>query len=108
MVVILFMASRFVFVCIVFDLCDTNTLSSMCQVHILSCRATTSANSFISITSGFDNGYITWVANNKTAWTMNAAGVGPDSAAQISARPISQEPMVRVSHASSFCALNKM
>ncbi|KAJ8597400.1 glycoside hydrolase family 16 protein [Rhizopogon salebrosus TDB-379] len=40
---------------------------------------------------GFE--YITWVANNEVAWTLNVAGVGADSAAQISARPIPQEPM---------------
>ncbi|OJA19336.1 hypothetical protein AZE42_00442 [Rhizopogon vesiculosus] len=42
---------------------------------------------------GFDNAYITWIANNKVAWTLNVAGVGADAAAQISARPVPQEPM---------------
>ncbi|TEB38307.1 glycoside hydrolase family 16 protein [Coprinellus micaceus] len=42
---------------------------------------------------GFDNAYITWVNNNVLAWTMMAGGMGPDDVVQISARPISQEPM---------------
>ncbi|KAF8843079.1 glycoside hydrolase family 16 protein [Paxillus ammoniavirescens] len=40
---------------------------------------------------GFE--YVTWVSNNEVAWTLNVAGLGADSAAQISARPIPQEPM---------------
>ncbi|KAK7045601.1 hypothetical protein VNI00_007434 [Paramarasmius palmivorus] len=40
---------------------------------------------------GFE--YITWIADNKIAWTLNANGVGPDEAVQISARPVPQEPM---------------
>lgn len=46
-------------------------------------------------TPGFDNAYITWIADNTTAWTMKAAGVGTNSVVQIGPRPISQEPMVR-------------
>ncbi|KIM68922.1 glycoside hydrolase family 16 protein [Scleroderma citrinum Foug A] len=42
---------------------------------------------------GFDNAYITWVSNNQVAWTLNVAGMGADSAVQISARPVPQEPM---------------
>ncbi|CAA7263155.1 unnamed protein product [Cyclocybe aegerita] len=42
---------------------------------------------------GFDDGYITWISSNQVAWTMKAAGVGPDPSVQISARPVSQEPM---------------
>lgn len=42
---------------------------------------------------GFDNAYITWIANNEVAWTLNVAGMGPDPAVGISARPIPQEPM---------------
>jgi hypothetical protein len=38
--------------------------------------------------------YITWIANNEVAWTLNVAGMGPDPAVGISARPIPQEPMV--------------
>ena len=40
--------------------------------------------------------YITWVSNNKQSWTLNVAGLGADSRVEISARPVSQEPMVRV------------
>ncbi|KAG6335081.1 hypothetical protein ID866_4009 [Astraeus odoratus] len=42
---------------------------------------------------GFDNGYITWISDDKAAWTVMAGGVGPDSLTEISARPIPQEPM---------------
>jgi hypothetical protein len=38
--------------------------------------------------------YITWISNNKIAWTLNAAGMAADPTVQISARPVSQEPMV--------------
>jgi hypothetical protein len=41
-----------------------------------------------------DGQYITWISNNKVAWTLNAAGVGPNTESEISARPIPQEPMV--------------
>jgi beta-glucanase (GH16 family) len=42
---------------------------------------------------GFDDAYITWISNNKIAWTLNAAGMAADPTVQISARPVSQEPM---------------
>ncbi|KIM91198.1 glycoside hydrolase family 16 protein [Piloderma croceum F 1598] len=42
---------------------------------------------------GFQNAYITWISNNQTAWTLNVAGMGANSATQISARPVPQEPM---------------
>ncbi|PAV20766.1 glycoside hydrolase family 16 [Pyrrhoderma noxium] len=42
---------------------------------------------------GFDNAYISWIANNKLAWTAMEAGFAADSRVNISARPISQEPM---------------
>ena len=38
--------------------------------------------------------YITWVSDNKVSWTLNAPGVGPDPTVEISARQVSQEPMV--------------
>lgn len=38
--------------------------------------------------------YITWVSDNKVSWTLNAPGVGPDPSVEISARQVSQEPMV--------------
>jgi beta-glucan synthesis-associated protein KRE6 len=43
-----------------------------------------------------NDGYITWVNDAKPAWTLMGAGMGPDSNAQISQRPIPQEPMVRI------------
>jgi len=44
-------------------------------------------------TPGTDNAYITWISNNKAAWTLLSSGMGPDSLVEISARPIPQEPM---------------
>ena len=38
--------------------------------------------------------YISWVSDSKLAWTLLAAGIGPDPLTEISARPVSQEPMV--------------
>ncbi|KAF9269656.1 beta-glucan synthesis-associated [Marasmius fiardii PR-910] len=42
---------------------------------------------------GFDDAYITWIANGKKAWTLYASAVGQNNAVQISARPVPQEPM---------------
>lgn len=42
---------------------------------------------------GFDTGYITWIANAKSTWTIMANGMGPDTTVEISARPIPQEPL---------------
>jgi beta-glucanase (GH16 family) len=42
---------------------------------------------------GFDDAYITWVANAAPTWTLNVAGMAADLAVNISARPIPQEPM---------------
>ncbi|THV03459.1 beta-glucan synthesis-associated [Dendrothele bispora CBS 962.96] len=42
---------------------------------------------------GFDDGYITWVNDDKPAWTIKAGGVAADPQVQIGARPIPQEPM---------------
>ena len=54
---------------------------------------------------GFDNAYITWISNNKASWTINAGGLGADEAVNISARPVSQEPMVINLHWYSDVAL---
>lgn len=43
---------------------------------------------------GVDGAYITWINDNQAAWTINAAGMGPDNIVQISQRPVPQEPMV--------------
>jgi hypothetical protein len=40
-----------------------------------------------------DGAYITWYLDGKLAWRMNAAAVGADARAQISARTIPEEPM---------------
>ncbi|KAE9392659.1 glycoside hydrolase family 16 protein [Gymnopus androsaceus JB14] len=42
---------------------------------------------------GFDDAYITWIANGQEAWTLNVAGMGADTVTEISARPVPQEPM---------------
>ncbi|KAJ8082976.1 hypothetical protein PM082_008836 [Marasmius tenuissimus] len=42
---------------------------------------------------GYDEGYITWLSDNKKAWTLRGPGLGPDDNVKISARPIPQEPM---------------
>lgn len=42
---------------------------------------------------GVDNAYITWMNNDKAAWTLNAPGMGPDGLVQIQQRPIPEEPM---------------
>ncbi|KAK0501521.1 glycoside hydrolase family 16 protein [Armillaria luteobubalina] len=41
-----------------------------------------------------DNAYITWINNGKVAWTINAAGAGADTATEISARPVPEEPLI--------------
>ncbi|KAG7447439.1 glycoside hydrolase family 16 protein [Guyanagaster necrorhizus] len=40
-----------------------------------------------------DDAYISWINDGKVAWTLNAAGMGADSATEISARPVPEEPM---------------
>ncbi|KAK0476644.1 beta-glucan synthesis-associated [Armillaria novae-zelandiae] len=42
---------------------------------------------------GYDDGYITWISSNQIAWSIKAAGVGPDSSVEISERPVPTEPM---------------
>ncbi|KAF9054261.1 beta-glucan synthesis-associated protein SKN1 [Panaeolus papilionaceus] len=43
--------------------------------------------------TGFDDGYITWVNDNKLSWTVRAAGLGPDPISQVNTRPVPPEPM---------------
>lgn len=38
--------------------------------------------------------YISWINNGLLAWTLNPGAVGANTAVEISARPIPQEPMV--------------
>ncbi|KAJ8509418.1 hypothetical protein ONZ45_g8416 [Pleurotus djamor] len=42
---------------------------------------------------GFDSAYISWVSNGERVWTLMQPGMAKDDVAQISARPIPQEPM---------------
>jgi beta-glucanase (GH16 family) len=42
------------------------------------------------------DGYITWVNDNKPAWTVRSSAVGPDPVAKIGQRVVSQEPMYMV------------
>ncbi|KAJ3748732.1 beta-glucan synthesis-associated [Lentinula detonsa] len=42
---------------------------------------------------GFDDAYITWISSGKISWGLNVAGLGADSAVDISARSVPQEPM---------------
>jgi len=42
---------------------------------------------------GFENAYISWIADDAIAWTLNVAGMAADTQTQIGARPVPQEPM---------------
>lgn len=42
---------------------------------------------------GYNDGYITWINNNKAAWTLKGPGVAADTRVEISARPVPLEPM---------------
>ncbi|KAJ6481911.1 beta-glucan synthesis-associated protein [Mycena sanguinolenta] len=42
---------------------------------------------------GFGDAYITWITNNKVAWTLNVAGMAANPDTEISARPITNEPL---------------
>lgn len=44
-----------------------------------------------------DNGYITWVGNDRGAWTLRATGIGPNPRVDVGARLIPEEPMSLVS-----------
>ncbi|KAJ4485953.1 beta-glucan synthesis-associated [Lentinula aciculospora] len=48
--------------------------------------------------SGYDDAYITWIANSEQKWTINAGGTAADTRVEISARPIPQEPMYLISN----------
>ncbi|KAF9054075.1 glycoside hydrolase family 16 protein [Panaeolus papilionaceus] len=48
--------------------------------------------------NGFDDGYITWVNDNKLSWTLRASALGPDPDTQIGQRIISQEPMYLIAN----------
>jgi len=40
-----------------------------------------------------NDGFISWFSDDKHAWTYKAAGMGPNADAQVSMRPVPQEPM---------------
>lgn len=40
--------------------------------------------------------YIKWISDDKHAWTLNSAGLGPDENMHISQRPVPEEPLVKV------------
>ncbi|KAJ7905031.1 glycoside hydrolase family 16 protein [Mycena leptocephala] len=42
---------------------------------------------------GFDDSYISWISDNKLAWTVHAAGLAADPKTEIDRRPVPQEPM---------------
>ncbi|KAJ7901651.1 glycoside hydrolase family 16 protein [Mycena leptocephala] len=42
---------------------------------------------------GFDDSYISWISDNKLAWTIHAAGLAADPKTEIDRRPVPQEPM---------------
>lgn len=42
---------------------------------------------------GYNDGYIMWISSNQIAWSIKAAGMGPDSSVEISERPVPTEPM---------------
>ncbi|KAJ6479473.1 beta-glucan synthesis-associated protein [Mycena vitilis] len=42
---------------------------------------------------GYDDAYISWISDNKVAWTMTSNAVGADPITEISARPVTDEPM---------------
>ncbi|KAI1796200.1 beta-glucan synthesis-associated [Ganoderma leucocontextum] len=42
---------------------------------------------------GFEDGYITWISNNRVSWTLNGPGMGPDELVEIQERPVPGEPM---------------
>ncbi|KAI0724623.1 glycoside hydrolase family 16 protein [Cerioporus squamosus] len=42
---------------------------------------------------GVGDAYISWITDGQLAWTIRQPGMGPDNAAEISDRPVPQEPM---------------
>ncbi|KAJ7239362.1 glycoside hydrolase family 16 protein [Mycena rebaudengoi] len=44
-------------------------------------------------TTRFDEGYITWLTDNKVMWTMKSGAVGADPDTGIAARPVTEEPL---------------
>ncbi|CAK5262386.1 unnamed protein product [Mycena citricolor] len=62
---------------------------------------------------GYADGYVTWITNSKVSWTFNGNGVGADTATEISARPVTSEPMyilvnLAISHSFSWIDFAKL
>jgi len=68
--------------------CVSETVQSCYQLN-----GTCFATYGIEYKPGFDSAYISWINDAKVAWTLNVAGMGADTAVEISARPVPQEPM---------------
>ncbi|KAK7058129.1 GH16 domain-containing protein [Favolaschia claudopus] len=66
-----------------------STTNQDCYQQIQGCYAVQA----FEYVPGYDDGYITWVTDNKVSWTLMGAGVGKDDATQIAARPITDEPL---------------
>jgi hypothetical protein len=47
-------------------------------------------------TPGYADAYISWITDNKLAWTMNGNMVGTDAQTEIGARQVPVVPMVRL------------
>ncbi|KAJ7124630.1 beta-glucan synthesis-associated protein [Mycena crocata] len=43
--------------------------------------------------AGYDDGYITWLTDNKVTWTLGGAGMGADTATEIGPRGVTEEPL---------------
>lgn len=54
------------------------------------------------------NGYISWISNNQTAWTLNAAGMGPNNETKIGQRIIPEEPMVRMNFTACCTSIDSL
>ncbi|KAG8716446.1 hypothetical protein FRC11_008595 [Ceratobasidium sp. 423] len=73
----------------------------------VSCVSSTNSSNYVTGGGGFgkygfeywsnpkrrSEGFVTWSVDDKAMWTATSASVGPDSAAEISGRLISEEPM---------------
>jgi len=69
----------------------TNLTNQNCYTNETGCFSTFG----IEFQPGYaeDNAYCSWIANDEVAWTLDASGMAADPRVEISARPISQEPM---------------
>ncbi|EGO05193.1 glycoside hydrolase family 16 protein [Serpula lacrymans var. lacrymans S7.3] len=69
----------------------TNLTEQQCYTNETGCYQTLG----IEFKPGYtqDDAYISWIANDEVAWTLEASAMAADSRVEISARPITQEPM---------------